>query len=260
MQSLSTQPKSAGRKLFEVSLLIGTGGQGKSTFMSDAIARHEKTYSEAWKNYKIIPRAFVHDMSGARPFRHIPTIQQMALWLGKNYDHPMDFVADFDAHGYLWERKATRYYTSRPGDIERMYVTLIDHFRDGLLILDECSNYIGSNPKEHELIPVNNRRNYGWEVYYSFHKLLDVPNKFGRSANVANFLIWKTGEGEILKKEVRSKYSQWKTIIKAYETVMRTPETEVRTQPFAKVNNLTGEAVLVTPKINGTFEVKPIKV
>lgn len=219
--------KKGGFRDYQTTLIIGGKGQGKSTWLSDAIREYLRTFGPVYKSQGIQPRVFVHDMSGSRAFQHIPTVQMAVERLQLQLEHPLDLLTLKDKSGQpVWQNGALRYVCNRNKEIEHMYGILSSHFRNGMLVYDEWTTYVRANPPDWQIEIVNNHRNYGIELFLVCHQILKVPPFFVRGDMVANIVLFKTGEKNITFKDIQRKYSCADDLWEAYQRVMSAPETD----------------------------------
>ena len=236
----------------ECILYIGSKMQGKSSAMRDQIYIRQKTYGKAWAGLPVRYRQFIHDMSGSKAFSEFPTMREAHHAFEKQVKaaeekeegkfkalikgHPMNVVFTKGTDGLpSWKEGGLRFIETELSEIEYMLRVLIKYYRNGLVLLDECSNYVEAKPKTLHKIPLINHRNYGWDVIYAFHRMLDVPNSFGRSNHVSEFRIFKTGEGELTPKDLRSKFSNHHKVLREYNRIRKVKPTNKWVQPYAVV-------------------------
>ena len=223
--------KKTGARDYQSYLLIGGKGQGKSTYLRDAIDDYFSTFSVAYANSPHEPRVFIHDMSGSRAFRDIPRIDQAAQRLGLNLEHPLDLLKLKDTKGNpVWKKGALRYECRKFSEIQYMHEMLAEHFRNGCLILDEWTTYIRANPPDWQIDIVNNHRNYGLEVFFVCHQIMRVPPFFVRGDMIAKIILFKTGEKKLAYKQIANKYSCADDLWDAFQRVMKAPEQDTYVQ------------------------------
>lgn len=219
--------KKGGFRDYQTTLIIGGKGQGKSTWLSDAIKEYLQTFTPVYQPQGVHPRVFVHDMSGSRAFQHIPTVEMAVQRLQLELEHPLDLIKLRDTNGDpVWKKGALRYVCNRNKDIEHMYNILSSHFRNGMLIYDEWTTYVRANPPDWQIEIVNNHRNYGIELFLVCHQLLKVPPFFVRGDMVAQIVLFKTGEKNITFKDLQRKYSCADELWESYERVLNAKETD----------------------------------
>lgn len=213
-------------------MVFGGKGKGKSTWLSQQADIYEQMFKEVYAGAGYEPRVFIHDMSGSRAFRHIPTVDQFiqtveSVYKKKlNLKHPLDILAIKQSNGKpIWERGKLRYVTSNFSDIQYLHKTLADHFRNGMVIFDEWTTYVRPNPPDWQIVMINNHRNYGIELFFVCHQLLRVPPFFSRGDMIAKIVLFDTGETNISYNQIISKYSCADKLWEAYQRVKKAKTT-----------------------------------
>lgn len=224
------QEKQTDARDYQAYLIIGGKGQGKSTFLRDAVDIYLDKFSTRYE--KVQPRVFIHDMSGSRAFSDIMTVEQACQQLRIKIEHPLDILAAKDRNGQpIWKSGALRYMCRGIRNIEHMYTYIAEHFKNGLLILDEWTTYVRANPPDWQIDIINNHRNWGVEVFFVCHQLMKVPLFFSRSDMLAKIILFKTGETNLTYKQM-TRYSCSERLWQAYQRVEKTPETNYLVQPY----------------------------
>lgn len=227
-------------KKHDVVIIVGEPGVGKSSMILGMYDDYEKKYAKKWKSIGslIQPRGFIHDLSGSRAFKHIPELSQIQKQYNLKVDHPMDIIGLKDKNspnGYLWKSGLVRYECNNENEFEYMYRVLMTHLENSFVFLDECTNYIDANPKKWQIIPVTNRRNFGWELVKAYHGLQDVPKKFSKRGHITKMIIFKTDEGELTDAEFKSRWSRWKKVKEAYYKMEKSKPIKDRIQNHIKL-------------------------
>lgn len=209
-------------------LVIGGKGQGKSTWLNQRAEEYIRKFSVKYKYSP--PRVFIHDMSDSRAFKGIPTLDQAATHLGLELEDPIEFLAHKDKHGkYSWKEGMLRHVCRSQTDIKKMYRYLADHFRCGLLILDEWTTYVRANPPEWQVDILNNHRNYQLEVFFVCHQLMRVPPFWSRGDMIAKIVLFKTGERNLTYNQLR-RYSCSDRLWESFQRIMKKPKINERIQ------------------------------
>lgn len=227
MKFRSQQKKKKGRRNYEAYLIIGGKGQGKSTFLRDQVDVYLDKFGKVYEDCEVDPRVFIHDMSGSRAFSDIMTMEEAVRQLKVKVEHPLDLLKLKDKKGKpVWKSGALRYVRRRNKDIEQMYNAIADHFRNGLLILDEWTTYVKYNPPEWQVDIINNHRNYGLEVFFVVHQMLRVPSFFSRGDMLSKIILFDTGEANITYNQILKKYSCADALWEAWQRVQEAKETD----------------------------------
>ena len=225
--------KKGGKRDYLARLIIGGKGQGKSSYLNAVSDEYLDKFGKAYAKAGIHPRVFIHDFSESRAFRDIPTVQEVIAKGGLKFDHPLDLLAAKDKKGQpVLKKGKIRYVCRRLADIQHMYLMLANHYRNGMLICDEWTVYVRSNPPDWQVEIVNNHRNYGIELFLVCHQLLKVPPFFVRGDMMSEIVLFKTGEKNITYKQIASKYSCADELWEAYSKLKRTKETDFIIQPY----------------------------
>ncbi len=218
--------------------IVGKKGQGKSTKINSLVFSYLKRFSKRWhKNgYNKMPRVFIHDLSEAESFKIFPSIEDAARKYG--FKHPMDLVAAKDTNGNpLWKHGPLRFSRNRSGDIEKVHSVLSQHFKDGMVVFDECTKYMNYTLAEWMKTMLVKHRNAGVEAVYVFHELSNVPTHFtkGRAVNV--WELFDTGEAitEANYQRYLAKFSQRDLIFQGWQELMKLEATNDFMQPHVTV-------------------------
>lgn len=228
--------KKGGRRNYQTNLIIGGKGQGKSSLLREIIDEYYDKYTVAYQTSNYKPRVFVHDMSSSRAFSDIPNLENVANYLSKKHgfglESPLDLLKKKDTNGdYFWKHGMLRYVTRKTKDIKEMYQVLGDHFKNGLVVLDEWTSYVRKNPPDWQIELINNHRNFGLEVFIVCHQLMSVPPFFVRGDMVSNIILFKTGEKNLTDKMIKDKYSCADKLLPAYRKLLNIKETSNIIQP-----------------------------
>ncbi len=216
--------KKTGARDYRSYLLIGGKGQGKSTLLIDLVEEYLQSFANTYSD-GIYPRAFIHDMSSSRAFRHLPTVEQACQKLELDLEDPLELLTLKDKKGQpVWKKGALRYVCRKGREIQHMHEMLAAHFRNGMVVFDEWTTYVRANPPDWQIDIVNNHRNYGLEVFFVCHQIMRVPLFFIRGDMIAKIILFKTGESELEYRQFR-RYSCAEQLWKAYERVLAAPET-----------------------------------
>lgn len=256
MEFSGLQKKKKGQLVHNATIVIGGPGNGKSTFCLDWSKVYMKLYLHKLMEKGVKPRAFIHDPSDSPALRSIPTCAQICKRLKLKVDDPIEFIKAKDKNGnYLWKSGAIRYLGKSEPQEKAMYLMLADHVKDCFVWFDEATNYIDAIPASHQRLPVVNRRNYGWEVFYSFHALKDVPVRWAGKTRITKYVIFRTGEGELQDKDFKRFLPVWWLVKKAYNHLRKLKESEYRVQQHYIIDTLKKEiefcATLKVPNLKG---------
>jgi hypothetical protein len=218
-------------------LFVGTKGQGKSTLMRDLMDVYMVKFSKVYQKSNVKPRVFVHDYSESRAFSDIMTVEEAARRMRVDLEHPMDLLGLKDRKGnYVWKSGMLRYTGRDLDDIEKMYRTLMDHFRNGFLLLDELTSYVSARPPRWLTGVLVWHRNAGVELAFAIHHLLDVPNTFSRGIMLSKLILMNSGEKNITLRQLKSKYSFADELFRAYQRVLRAKPKKTRVQYYEIIN------------------------
>lgn len=222
-----------GSRDYKSYLFVGTKGQGKSTLMRDLMDIYMLQFTKRYSKSNIQPRVFVHDYSESRAFSDIMTVEEAARKLKVNPDHPMDLLTMRDNKGnYLWKSGMLRYTGRDLEDIEVMYRIVMDHFRNGFLLLDELTSYVSASPPRWLTGVLVWHRNAGVELAFAIHHLLDVPNKFSRGIMLSKLILMNSGEKNITLNQLRAKYSFADKLWESYQRVLKAKPQATRAQYY----------------------------
>lgn len=233
------QLRTPGVRHHNVTLAIGKPGTGKSTMCADFVKDYMRLNREKFAEKGISPRAFIHDPSDSGSLAHIPTCRSLVEKYKLVVDDPIDVISLKCSDGsYWWKEGALRYLGQSVAEEQRCYETLCRHFQNGMVWFDEATNYYRTKPKEYQRLPFYNRRNYGWELFLSFHTLRSVPLEFASSSTVTKYILLPTGEGNISEKQFQRFSPVWMLMQSAYQHLRKLSETAYRVQPhyFIDVN------------------------
>jgi len=131
-------------------IILGTNGTGKTTFV-------EKLCKANWNKNK--QRTLVIDDDGSTPqWRHYEKVdvanrEQMASFTGIKVAHFIDHEED-----------TIKY--------------LLENYRDGMIVLDDCSNYAMPWFDKYMNKVLNKRRHYLWDIVAVAHGFDEVPHRF----------------------------------------------------------------------------------
>lgn len=129
------------------SLIVGRKRTGKST-AANALA---VKYAKANPTKKVL----IIDVNGSPAYREHEQIDR--------------------AKFVRWVKGVKRFYES---DHEEMFAFISKHFRNGLIIFEDCTKYIEANPSRQIKTMLVDHRMWDADLIFTFHSLARVPPMF----------------------------------------------------------------------------------
>lgn len=186
--------------------LLGINNTGKSTYIVNNIL---KNYDFS-KQKGIIVTETIDNKAYSKIKRADDYNQLRALRSGCvkfwDFDSPDDFAVLNSIHSIINE----------------------GHLRNGVMVFEDCTNYIDQNP--HRIVKkfCVNHRMFGLDLFFTTHALSDLPKWFRKRMNY--IVIFKTGEDFTGPKDIRQMgYRNSDAIYEAWVKVMNDPS------PFANI-------------------------
>lgn len=186
--------------------IIGGNGQGKSSFTAEII---EKVYLPRGERVLILTS---QDPPAYKKYPRIENIEDLL------------FV----------KKGAVKYYNpynskQMLSQIKELCLIGIDtpkgkkYFRNGLVVFEDCTNYISANPQEELKNFLVDRRMADLDLIFTTHAIRFLP-KFVRGM-VNSVTIFKTAETFENSKEIqRLAYPNYHELFQAWKKVMNTPD------------------------------------
>jgi hypothetical protein len=174
------------KKEIEIAVIIGARGTGKTTKARKII-----------ENYPKNRRKLVMDTQDSHNYRDFGTIQphQIPGWKPVN--------------GYY---RPKRIYQGNP--MENLQAVQ-RYYKNGILVLEDCRKYIGSQPdKAVENFFIDSKQN-GVEILLNYHSFRAVPKMVWDYTDVLT--VCKTKQG--LPKDQKNRIPDFETVAQAVETV-----------------------------------------
>lgn len=181
--------------------IIGVNGTGKSTFATN----------------EIIP---CYDLRVKKAVIVTQTIDNPAF-------KKIQKVTDFEELSSL-RNGAVKFWDFDSGDDFKLLLKLHDiivrgALRNGVMLFEDCTNYVDSNP--HRIIKTFNvnHRMYGLDLFWTTHALTDLPKWFRKRMNLIT--IFKTGDTFTSERDVKSLgYSNYRAVYETWVKVMNHPD------------------------------------
>jgi hypothetical protein len=114
-----------------------------------------------------------------------------------------------------WKKGIKRFYDS---DHKRMFDFIMKHFKNGLVIFEDCTKYIPANPDQQLKTFLVDHRMWNVDLVFTFHSFKRIPNFFWEMTSY--IIIKKTQERFDTRKNMDS-IPNYEDVAKAREQVMR---------------------------------------
>lgn len=143
--------------------VCGRKHTGKSTFLNELA---EGYFAKTKK------RALIIDVNGSPAYSHHQLLNE------KNFKT----WCSNDSYGGV-----KRFYLS---DRLKMMLLIKDHFRNGLIVFEDCTKYIKANPQEDIKAFLVDHRMWNVDLMFTFHSIMFVPKFFW--AMLTHLVLFKT--------------------------------------------------------------------
>lgn len=133
----------------------------------------------------------------------------------------------YSKHQLLNERSFVEWCKNVGKGIKRFYLSDIDkmldmvqaHFKNGLIIFEDCTKYIKANPQDHIKAYLVDHRMWNVDLFFTFHALMFIPKFFFMM--VSYYHVFKTQD--ILEgrdRELSKRFPNYFALKKAWEKLM----------------------------------------
>ena len=145
-------------------VVIGKKKVGKSTFLNSQAEAYAK---------KTGMKVLVVDVNGAPAYAHhqLLSCNNFPVWCKGNYNGVKRF-----------------YLKDKP----QMMDMIVEHFRDGLIIFEDCTKYIRGRVPDNVMELLVDHRMWNADIIYTFHSLMKIPPSFWDLVNLVT--VFKTND------------------------------------------------------------------
>jgi hypothetical protein len=147
----------AKERLNMAGVIVGRKGTGKSTFLNE----RAKAYYKAHPDKKVL----IIDVNGSPAYKEHPEL-----------DHTK-FAR--------WNKGVYRFYDS---DHKKMFDYICKHFKNGLIILEDCTKYIPANPGGQVKALLVDHRMWNADLIFTFHSFKRIPLFFWEMVSYVTIL------------------------------------------------------------------------
>jgi hypothetical protein len=176
-----------GKRANVAGIIVGRKATGKSTLACG--------YAEAYAKAHPEKKVLVIDVNGAPAYKHIPELTE----------------AQFPR----WRKGLYRFYLS---DHARMFDLIEKHFRNGLIVFEDCTKYIPANPNQQIKAILVDHRMWNADLFFTFHSFKRIPNFFWEMTGFV--VILKTQE-EFNTSKNRNAIPNYEAVAAAHARVMK---------------------------------------
>lgn len=177
-------------------ILVGRKATGKSTYL----AKLAKGFST-----RTGKRSLIIDVNGAPAYKDIPLLDEKGF-------------STWNSNSSL---RVAKFYLS---DEDKMLGLIADNFKNGLLVLEDCTKYIPSNPPQNIKKMLVDNRMLNLDLFFTFHSLRKVPPFFWDL--VDTIVLGKTQDR--LRPSDVDRYPNFYAIQKAFEEVQRSKDQYIK--------------------------------
>lgn len=155
-------------------LIVGRKRTGKSTYANEIAKSYAKKHPEK--------KVLIIDVNGS-PAYHEHQLIDRPLFL-------------------RWKKGVKRFYE---GDHAEMFAFITQHFRNGLIIFEDCTKYIDPHPTKQIKTFLVDHRMWDADLVFTFHSLLRVPRFFWEMTSAIVLKKTQDEENEVLKRPIPNK-------------------------------------------------------
>lgn len=180
-------------------LLVSRKATGKSTYL----AKLARGYAAKNPNKRVL----ILDVNGAPAYAEIPQLTETEF---RN-----------------WRKDSTirvaKFYLGAKRENEMMDL-VIQHFKNGLLILEDCTKYIKSSPSDEVRAFLVDHRMLNLDLVFTFHSLYKVPPFFWDMVNLV--VLGKTDE--TLENRDRRRYPNFAKLLETFKKVQASKDQYIK--------------------------------
>lgn len=156
------------------SLIVGRKRTGKSTYANEIAEKYARKHPGK--------KVLIIDVNGSPAYQKHQQIDR-ALFV-------------------RWTKGIKRFYEP---DHAAMFAFIIEHFRNGLIIFEDCTKYIDPHPSKQIKQFLVDHRMWDADLVFTFHSLLRVPRFFWEMTAAIVLKKTQEEEKELLKRPIPNK-------------------------------------------------------
>lgn len=181
-------------RLHQSGIVVGRKGTGKSTYLNNLAEQYAKSTGR---------RVLIYDVNGSPAYSKHQKLSkaQFKYWCENGL------------------KGIKRFYLGDENDREA-FTIIRNYFKDGLLIMEDCTKYINANPQPYVKPLLVDNRMWGADIIYTFHSIKRVPPFFWEMSSYLT--IFKTNE--VLRENDRKwedRIVNWEGVYAARQKVLK---------------------------------------